>query len=475
VSRTDVLIVGGGVSGLASAWWLARAGLAVEVWECARRAGGKIRTSNVSGYLNESAAALMLNYRPEVARLLTESGLSTLKATPLAGRRYLVHQNRLVPVPTRLGEMIASPLWSSGAKLRLLAEPFIPRGNREDESVSEFTTRRLGREPLEKAMEPYVAGALASDPDRASAGAALPRLTALERRFGSLAIGALVHRLQRRRRACPTESFSFMGGMSTLIEALTRAPGLRLRLGRTVNGLAPDGGEAWSVSGTSEQGTHVLRARHVVVSVPADVAASLLQPLDGELARLLSGIEYSPVCVIHFGFDRSAVRHPLNGTGFLTPREPRQPLNGVLWMSTLFPDRAPPGKVLLTCYLGGARAPHVVDWNDERVVAAALNRLRQLLGLSADPEMVQIYRHHQALPLYHGAYVERIKRIDTRLERLPALHLAANYVGGVSVRDRIACGCEVADRILSGAGRLPAPGGWAAAADRLCVLKGASI
>ena len=460
MSDTDVLIVGGGISGLASAWWLARRGLGVEVWECAPRAGGKIGTDNIAGYLNERAAALALNYRPEVAQLLTESGLDAYKATPLTGRRYLVHQNRLVPVPARLGEMVTSPLWSCGAKLRLLVEPFIPRGNREDETVSEFITRRLGREPLEKAMEPYVSGTLASDPDRANAEAVLPRLTALERRYGSLAVGALLQRVRSRRRACPTESFSFAGGMSTLIDALARTPGLGLRLGRAVNALAPEGTDGWSVSGTSAQGAHVLKARHVVLSVPAGVAASLLQSLDPELARLLGGIEYSPVCVIHFGFDRSAVRHPLNGVGFLTAREPGQPLNGVLWISTLFPDRAPAGKVLLTCYLGGARAPHVVDWNGERVVSAALRGLRRLLGLSADPEMVQIDRHHQALPLYYGVYLGRTKRINARLERFPGLHLAANYIGGVSVRDRIAGGCEVADRILSVAGRLPpAPAG----------------
>jgi oxygen-dependent protoporphyrinogen oxidase len=460
VSDTDVLIVGGGISGLASAWWLTRRGLEVELWECAQRAGGKIRTDNVAGYTSERAAALVLNYRPEVARLLSESGLDVYKATPLTRRRYLVDQNRLLPVPTRLGEMVSSPLWSCGAKLRLLAEPFIPRGQREDETVSEFVTRRLGREPLDKAMEPYVAGTLAADPDRASAGAVLPRLTAFERHYGSVTVGALMQRLRSRRRTCPTESFSFVGGMSTLIEALARTSGVHLRLGRAVDALVPDGAGGWLVSATSTEGACVLKARHVVLSIPAGVAAWLLRSLDAELAVLLGGIEYSPVCVLHFGFNRDAVRHPLNGVGFLTAREPRQPLNGVLWMSTLFPGRAPPGKVLLTCYLGGARAPDVVDWNEERVTAAVLHGLKTLLGLSAEPEMVQIHRHHQALPLYHGAYLERMRRIDARLQRFPGLHLAANYVGGVSVRDRIVCGSEVADKILSMAGRFRQRVGW---------------
>lgn len=448
MTDADVLIVGGGVSGLATAWWLARSGLRVEVWERAEQAGGKIRTCETGGYTIEQAAALVLNYRPEVARLMAESGLDIYKVTPPTARRYLAQRGRLLPVPTRIGEMVASPLWSWRAKLRLLAEPLIPERGHDDETVSEFITRRLGREPLEKAMEPYVAGTLASDPDLASAVAVLPRLTALERRYGSLTVGVLATRIGGRHRGCPTESFSFAGGMSILIEALARAPELRLRLGCAVTALEPNGADGWSVSGASAQGARDLHARHVVLSVPADIAASLLLPLDVELARQLHGLQYSPVCVIHLAFDRSAVRHPLDGVGFLTPRDPRLTVNGVLWMSTLFADRAPPGKTLLACYLGGARAPHVIDWDDGRSVATALAELKRLHGFSADPEMVQIHRHEQALPLYHGAYLARTREMGLRLARLPGLHLAANYLGGVSVRDRIVCGYATANRIL---------------------------
>lgn len=454
--EVDVLIAGGGISGLATAWWLARSGLRVELWERAGQAGGKIHTGKTGGYTIEQAAALVLNYRPEVTRLMAESGLAIYKVTPRSARRYLLHRGRLLPVPARIGEMLTSALWSWRAKLRLLAEPLIPEGGHDDETVSEFITRRLGREPLEKAMDPYVAGTLASDPDLASAAAVLPRLTALEHRYGSLAVGVLATRIARRRRGCPSESFSFAGGMSTLIEALVRAPGLRLRLGCAVTAFARDGADGWSVAGASAQGTRHLHARHVVLSVPADAAASLLQPLDAALARLLLGIQYAPVCVIHLGFERSAVRHPLDGVGFLAPREARLPLNGVLWMSTLFPERAPPGKALLTCYLGGARAPQVIDWDDARCVATALAGLERLLGFSTDPEMMQIHRHERALPLYHGAYVARGREISLRLARLPGLHLAANYLGGVSVRDRIVCGCATANRVRHAIDPMPA-------------------
>lgn len=351
--------------------------------------------------------------------------------------------------------MVSSPLWSLRGKLRLLAEPFIPAGGHEEETVSQFIIRRLGREVLERAMEPYVGGVLASDPDLANAYAVLPRLTALERRYGSLALGVLAHRILQWRTGCPTESFSFYGGMSTLVETLAKTRGVRLRLGRSVEALTPNGTGGWYAIGNCAQREHTLRARQVVLSVPADVAACLVDPLDRELSELLRGIEYAPLSIVHLGFDRSAVRHPLDGTGFLTPRHASLGLNGNLWMSTLFRDRAPLGKVLLTAYVGGARSPQAVDWDDDRSVGVVLQELKPLLGIDAAPEMVRIDRHIQALPLYHGAHHGRMTEVVRRLQGLPGLHLEANYHGGVSVRDRIVCGNNAAKRILSVIGHSP--------------------
>lgn len=456
MNDVDVLIAGGGISGLTTAWWLAREGLTVEVWEREPYAGGKIQTDRTDGYVTERAASLIMNFRPEVNQLVTESGVVTNKVLPVPVRnRYLIHRGRLIAMPMRLGALMSSPLWSFRGKLRLLAEPLIPRGGHEEETVSQFITRRLGSELLERAMEPYVGGVLASDPDLANAYAVLPRLTALERRYGSLTLGVLAHRVLHWRTGCPTESFSFHGGMSTLVETLAKTRGVRLRLGRGVEALTPDGTGGWCAIGNCGQREHSLRARHVVLSVPADVAASLVDPLDTELAKLLHGIEYAPLSVIHLGFERLAVPHPLDGTGFLAPRQEGVMLNGTLWMSTAFPDRAPPGKVLLTSYLGGTRSPEAVDWDDDHSADTVMQELSTLLRIGTAPEMVHINRHRRALPLYHGAYHGRSKEIAKRLQHLPGLHLEANYLGGVSVRDRIVCSNNAAKRILSAISHSP--------------------
>lgn len=451
MKRYDVLVVGGGISGLASAWWLARSGLSVGVWEADERPGGKIQTTRQGAFVTERAASMVLNFRPEVSELVAAAGLEPLKTRrqPAAeARRYLLHRQGLQALPMRPAALIASPIWSLKGKLRLLAEPFVWSSARAGETVSQFITRRLGKEVLDKAMEPFVAGTLAADPDQTCAVSALPRLVALERRFGSLAVGMLASRMLKRRTANSSEVFSFQGGMSALVDRLAANPGIGLVTGCTVRELMQDGVD-WRVTGSTALGEQEAMAREVIVAAPAPAAAGLVQELDEELAGLLRGIEYAPLALVHTGFAREAIAHALDGAGFLAPRAESAVLTGNLWMSSLFPDRAPPGGALVTSYLGGARFPGAIDWSEEQLLDQTLRTLRPLLGIRGAPEMLRIDRHPQALPLYHGAYARRMLAIDARLKGLAGLHLEANYRGGVSVRDRLARGHALAQRILS--------------------------
>ncbi len=450
MNDVDVIVVGGGVSGLATAWWLAREGLSVQVWEAADRLGGQIESRSEDGYQTERAANLLMNFRPEVEELVRGANLEHLKTARTKGvqNRYLLTRGRLTPISMRPGGAFFSPAWSWRGRLRMLVEPLVPAGGREEETVTEFITRRLGREVLEQAIEPYVAGTLAGDPDRASAAATLPRLVGLERRYGSIAAGILVNRLRKRRTACVTESFSFQGGMETLIKGLARAPGVRTRTGCAVEELAPVSG-GWRVTASTPEGSIAARASAVVVAAPATAAARLIDPLDGELAALVDGIRYAPLTVVHLGLARTAVRHPLDGTGFLSPKGARLPVNGNLWMSSLFDHRAPAGKVLLTSYLGGARYPEAAGWHTDRAIGETVRALTPILGLTADPEWVRVDHHNAALPLYDGAHQARERAIEGRLNGLPGLYLQANYMGGVSVRDRIAQGHNLAGRIAA--------------------------
>lgn len=449
MNNIDALVIGGGISGLATARMLANAGISVEVWESNHRPGGKICTHQYNGYTLEKSASMVLNFRPEIDRFLKECHLEGHK-TPICPvtSRYLIHNSQLIKIPMELHKLLASPIWSLRGKMRLLIEPLIPPGGNEDETVAQFIRRRFGNEMLVKAMEPFIAGPLASSPDLANAYSTLPRLTTLERRYGSIALGVLVNRLLRRRTATVTESFSFEGGMSTLVKSLANDAGFQFHKVCTATSLIRKK-EGWLVQGHSATGEKSVRTRQVVLSVPAYVAASLIGELNTKLQELLSGVEYAPISVVHTGFRRAAVSHPLDGNGFLIPGRCGLVSTGCLWMSRLFPGRAPEGEVLFSNYLGGTRRPVAAMWNEKQSVAAVMEGLKPVLGIREEPVMVCIDRHKKGLPLYHGAYQKRTRAIDEQLRSLPGLHLAANYLGGVSIRDRIVCAFEMSNRILS--------------------------
>lgn len=464
MSAIDVLVVGGGVSGLATAWGLARRGLGVRVWESAPVAGGKIRSNRGHGYLTERAATLVAGPGRGAGGLIDALGLSASRCDRAGdATRYLLYEGRLVALEPKLGGMLSSPLWSARGRLRLALEPFMPSAPRGgEETVAALIRRRLGREALERAIEPYVGGPLASDVMQASAPAVLPRLVELERRYGSFALGLLARRLLRRGRPA-FEAFSFQGGMTTLVQALARAPGVDLRTATSAVDLRPVKG-GWRVTGRGDDGEHEVRARQVVLALPAQRAADLLAPLDGRLGALLAGIAYAPIAVVHVGLRATDLRHPVNGSGFLATRSSATAINGCLWTSSLFSGRAPRGRVLMSAYLGGARNPEVTAWDDRDCAARTLADLDRLLGVRGAPEMLRVERHRRGLPLYHGRYMGRLTAIDRCLEELPGLHLEANYRGGVAVRDRLLRGDALATRIAALPGAFPTPSRTAASA-----------
>ncbi len=454
MTDTDVLVVGGGISGLATAWWLSRAGISTTLWEEREKPGGKIRSDSINGYLLEQGATMVMNFRPEVDQFISDAGLDKLKIRRDAlaeQNRYLLQRGRLVTVPTRLGRIPFSSAWSLSGKLRMLIEPLIKKGGSETETVSEFIRRRLGKELLETAMEPFVAGTLASDPDLANAYSVIPRLTALEQRYGSIVKGVIVNKLRKRRTAMKSEVFSFKGGTATLINRLTDTLRINGDAGfqSQISVISIERcNDTWLVHADSPTGSQTISARQVVLCTPAPVSASLVQDLDSELSHLLGDIHYAAMSVVHLGLDLGKVGHPLNGTGFLVPRNEALTVSGTLWMSAIFPDRSPSGKALLTTYLGGTRHPEAVEWSDERSVDTVLGDIGSILGIKARPEMVYVHRDHQALPLYHGSYYSRCNAIRNRVEQIPGLHLQANYLGGISIRDRLLASKATALQIM---------------------------
>ncbi|HZF07749.1 MAG TPA: protoporphyrinogen oxidase, partial [Thermoanaerobaculia bacterium] len=314
----DVLVLGGGISGLTAAFSLKRSGRRVAVLEASPRVGGAIETYDQGEWRFELGPNTVLENHPGVGALIGDIGLAGEKivAAPGAKRRYLYKDGRLHPLPGGPGGFFGTPLFPVGAKLRLLKEPWIPRlAGDPEESVADFVRRRLGQAFLDYAVGPFVSGVYAGDPERLSVRWAVPKIAALEREHGSLIRGALARRKGPAAAGGGGAMISFRNGLEELPRRLAREIG-DVRTGVAARRVLR--GERGFVVETTA-GT--LAALRVLLAVPADIAAHLLEEMTGGRSRGFAEIPYSPVAVVALGFRREDVAHPLDGFGYLVPRK----------------------------------------------------------------------------------------------------------------------------------------------------------
>jgi oxygen-dependent protoporphyrinogen oxidase len=425
----------------------------VEVIDAASRAGGVIGSEVSGGALYERGPNSVLDTNPHIGELVRDLGLAheRLDASAIAAKRYVVRGGRLAALPATPAAFLTSPVFSLRAKLRLLREPFVARtaGTRE-ESVSDFVQRRLGRDFLDYAVEPFVAGIYAGDPDELSLRAAFPRLHALEQRYGSLIKGQVLGARERARQAergkNTAGSFTFRHGMQTLPDALARAlGGVRTGVSATTLRRGDDGHLILAVE--SAAGAFEASARSVVLAVPAHAAAALVRDCAADAAQALEEIPYAAIASVALSYARADVAHPLDGFGFLAPRVEKRRILGSLFSSSMFEGRAPAGAVLLTSFVGGRRNPELAAQSDDEIARAVREELAELIGATGTPRLSVVTRWREAIPQYTLGHLERVARAAAAERALPGLYLCSSYRGGVSVGDCIKSACETADRV----------------------------
>jgi len=449
--QTDVIVVGAGVSGLAAAFGLRKRGHSVEVLEASPTAGGVIGTRRRDGFLFETGPNSTLDTTPLIRDLLRDVGVENERANAnaIADTRYIVRDGALKPLPTSPGAFVTTRAFTLRAKLRLLREPFIAAAPPHvEESIADFVRRRLGDEFLDYAIDPFVAGIYAGDPERISVPAAFPRLHALEQQYGSLIKGQINGAKARRRNPeqakNAAKSFSFKPGMQALTDALARAVG-NVTTGVRVERMARNGG--YVVEGMRDGEAVTRRARAVVLAVPAYVAAPLVSTFAATASRELAAIEYAPVAIVVSAYRRADVADPLAGFGFLVPRKEARAMLGTLFSSSMFDGRAPADSVLLTTFVGGRRNPDRAALPEAELTRLVATELASLVGAHAKPLWTEVVRWQRAIPQYDLGHLQRLHAIDAAEIALPGLRFCANYRGGVSVGDCIKSAHATADAL----------------------------
>lgn len=442
----DVIVVGAGISGLVAAHRLKRRGLQVQLIDAGARAGGVISSVAHAGCLYERGPNSAMDTTPLIGELVAALGLQAQLrfASEVSNRRYVVRGGTLMALPTSPAAFIGTPLFSRSAKLALLREPFVPRSAPDaEESMAAFVRRRLGSEFLDYAIDPFVAGVYAGDPEQISVRAAFPKLHALEQRWGSLIRGQIFGAAERRKvkeqSKHSARSFAFAGGMQVLTDALAADVGAVALHTRALR-LARDAQGVFAVHCEREAMPVVWRARAVVLATPADTAATLVREHAVDAAAALDAIAYAPVATVASAYARAGITHALDGFGCLVPRKEGRRVLGVLFSSSMFDGRAGPGTALLTSFVGGLRQPHLPGRSEDEIAALVADEHQALLGARQAPLFQHVTRWPRAIPQYTLGHQARVARAEAAQRALPGLHFCANWKGGVAVGDCIRSG-----------------------------------
>jgi protoporphyrinogen/coproporphyrinogen III oxidase len=469
----DTIVVGGGITGLGCAEALQRGGRKVLVLEARERVGGCLRTDSQGGFVLDRGPQTIRSADPALRQHLDTLGMADDRVVGgrAGGRRYLVHGGRPVAIPGSPPAALTTPLLSWRGKLRVLREPWVPRGVGEDETVASFFGRRLGNEVRDGALDALIGGIHAGDPTALSMRAVFPSLLKGEREHGSLVRWGLAE--LRKRRAARAEGappapraelFSFRGGLGAWPARIAAWLGDdRVRTGATVEEVRREA-PGWVVSWREAGSTHRAKATSVVLAVPAHDAADVVERLSPAASRALRDIPYSPVAVVHLAYPRAGVAHALDGFGILAPSRERAGILGILWCSSLFPDHAPPGTVLTATFVGGMRDPAAVRESESQIVRRAHLQHQKLLGAASDPVFASVQRWTHAIPQAEMGHAERIGVVEALESTQPGLHITGSFRNGTSVPACWAEGRRVANLILAGRGPLgtisaPAPAG----------------
>jgi oxygen-dependent protoporphyrinogen oxidase len=450
-----VAIIGGGISGLATAYYLAKVGLSSTLIDPQPRLGGVIRTELKHGCILEAGPDSFLSAKPWAMDLIRELGMAghVIGSNDHLRVTYVRKGGRLIPlpdglmlmVPTRILPMTWTRLLSWSTKFRMGAECFRrPSGSRpEDRSVADLIRDHYGDEAVDYLAEPLLAAVYGGDPEQLSVTSVLTRFVELEQKYGSLTRGVLAARRREARRADRLPLFQTMrGGLGTLIDALLRAVSGHTRVvAATAEGVEQQS-EGFRVRITGGS----LEADSVVLACQAYQAAELIQSLDPRLADLLVSIPYNSSITVALGYDKTTFERALNGFGFLVPRLERRRVVACTWVGTKFSHRVPNDKVVLRCFLNDDAA---LDQPEEELVAAVEQELREIMGFTSKPIFSHVARWPRSMAQYTVGHQKRMEDIEGRLSGIPGLFLAGNAYYGIGIPDCVRMAKQVAERIVS--------------------------
>jgi len=453
--QKDVVIVGGGISGLAALHFLRtlRPDLTVSLYESESRVGGTVGTDQVEGYSFDWGPNGFLDREPLTLRLVKELGLNDRmeRANAAVQNRFILRKGQLRSVPMTPPKFLKSDILSIAGKLRLAMEPLGKKAPGGDESIYDFAKRRIGREAADYLVQPMVSGVYGGVAERLSLRSCFPIMRDMESEYGSL-LKAMIQRARKAKREGRKSGgpagpggwlTSFKGGLCGIIDELYRQYRDYIVTGSGVKNVSRSN-ERFAVE--MVDGATVAAGR-VILAAPAYQTATMVEGLSEELSLALAAIEYAPIAVICSGYAKEQVGRDVNGFGFLVPQRENRRILGSIWTSSIFADRAPRGKVQFRTMVGGDGDHAVMDLTDGELIEVVSRDLGEIMQLQGAPEITRIYRWRRGIPQFKIGHSERIGRIEAELARIGRLHITGNAYYGIGLNDCVKQSYRVVEAI----------------------------
>ena len=456
-----IAIIGGGIAGIAAAFYLERArrtGAALDwlLLEKSGRLGGVIRSEQRDGYVLEAGPDSFLTMKPSGADFCRDLGIADqlISSNDSDRKTYIVVHGRLVPipdglefmVPTRIMPMATTPLFSWSTKLGMAKEWFSAAGSHNgDESVADFVRRHFGQEMVDRVAEPLLAGVYGGDADQMSVRAVLPRFAEMECESGSLVRATLKAKKTRTMSSAPPQPLftSLRNGMQEMVNAAAAAlPMDHVRLLQPMTAIERCG-TGWVVK--TESRSEPFDA--VILATPAQASATLLREVNQELVSGLRQIKYSSSAAVVLGYDRPITLPP--GHGFLVPRTEGRNMLACTFVHRKFPFRVPQGASLLRCFVSSSRVPDLITQSDHWLLSTMLTEIKEILQVRETPLFAHIYRWDCALPQYSTGHLERVAGMEKILGAMSGLQVIGNSFHGIGIPDCIKSGKQAAERLIS--------------------------
>jgi oxygen-dependent protoporphyrinogen oxidase len=447
-----LVIIGGGISGLSLAYFLTErdSSLDVLVFESEKKAGGKIWTDRAEGFLCEGGVNGFLDNRPRTLELAAKLGLTPLRSNDNARKRYIYSEGKLHMLPESPASFFSSNLLSLYGRLRIVWEIAVPKRGGDDETLADFARRRLGKEAFEKLIDPMASGIYAGDPEKMSLKSCFPRIYDLESKYGSLIRALIKLKAEAKKTGKKVGAgpggvlTSFYDGMEVYIAALKTFLGERLKTESRVTSIDKRG-DIYTVFLSDNA---KIEAESVVLATPAHATAEIVKDFNKQLSVVTGGIPYPPVSVVCLGYVKSKIKQSLDGFGFLVPKRENRSILGTLWDSSIFPNRAPEGYVLLRTMLGGARAADVALQDNDRLAHMVINELEKIMDIKVQPDFIRVYTHGKGIPQYGLGHGKSLETIDAIVDSHKGFYITGNSYRGIGVNDCIENSYKLSEKIL---------------------------